>query len=197
MPRTPTPALRADPLPRRGEGASASDGPCGRCNRQQTENADAAHDVGATLSNPSSALFPSPPWRERVGPKGRGEGAAAGQGSPRTDVPHTLAITDLSSTKPDSSGTSPAMTSEWLAAALQSIPRHLGHRDSEYPGSESPDGPIFPRPRYRPSPRYRPTSALWPCATINAPANIFRDNCKGICLGNGGRPEAGHTRRPL
>jgi len=40
---------------------------------------------------------------------------AAGQGSPRADVPHALAITDLSSAKPDYSGTSPAMTSECVA----------------------------------------------------------------------------------
>ncbi len=78
----PSPRPFGPPLSRQGgEGASASERPCGRRNRWPTENVDAANDVGAYLPGPPSALFPSPPWRERVGPQGRGEGPWHGRSS--------------------------------------------------------------------------------------------------------------------
>ncbi len=62
VPRALTPALSRQG----GEGASASERFCGLRNRWRTENVDAANDVGAYLPGPPSALFPSPPWRERA-----------------------------------------------------------------------------------------------------------------------------------
>ncbi len=60
--------------------------------------------TAASAARPLRCTRTLSPQRERVGPKDRGEGAAAGQGIPRADVPRVLAV------KPDSSGTSPAMT---------------------------------------------------------------------------------------